>query len=68
MSTSSDGRAMRSRIAGIERVPAGEHLRVLVAAEELDRLLDRAGPLVLEGGGDHAPALAAACTARTMLW
>ena len=49
-------------------VPAGEQLRVLVTAEELDRLLDRPGPLVRERRGDHAPALAAASTARTMLW
>ncbi len=53
---------------GEERVAAGEHLRVLVAPEELDRLLDRPRPLVREGRGDHAPALAAASTARTMLW
>ena len=51
-----------------QRVAAGEQLRVLVAPEQLDRLLDRPGPFVLEGGGDHEPALAAACTARTMLW
>jgi hypothetical protein len=37
-------------------------------AEELDRLLDRPGAPVLERGGDHAPALAAASTALTMLW
>ena len=35
---------------------------------EIHRLIDGAGPLVLEGGGDHVPALAAAWTARTMLW
>ena len=51
-----------------QRVPAGEQLRVLVGAEELDRLLDRPRPVVLERGRDHAPALAAASTARTMLW
>ena len=49
---------------GNERVPARQELRVLVAAEQRDRLVDRPGPLVLEGGGDHAPALAAAWTAR----
>ena len=59
---------MRRRMRRDERVPAGEELRVLVAAEQLERLVDRTGPLVLEGGGDHAPALAAAWTARTMLW
>ena len=51
-----------------ERVAAGQELRVLVAAEQRDRLVDRAGALVLEGGRDHAPALAAAWTALTMLW
>ncbi len=51
-----------------QRVSACEQLRVVVAAEELDRLLDRPRPLVGERGGDHAPALAAASTARTMLW
>jgi hypothetical protein len=51
-----------------QRVPAGEHLRVAVAPEELDRLLDRPGSLVREGSRDHAPALAAASTASTMLW
>ncbi len=53
---------------GDQGVPAREQLRVLVAAEELDRLLDGPGPVVLESRGDHAPALAAASTARTMLW
>ncbi len=51
-----------------QRVAAGEELRVLVSAEQLDGLLDGAGAPVLEGGGDHAPASAAACTALTMLW
>ena len=51
-----------------QRVAAGEELRVLVAAEQLERLVDRAGAAVLERAGDHAPALAAACTAATMLW
>ena len=51
-----------------ERVPAGEELRVLVAAEQRDRLVDAPRALVLESGGDHVPARAAACTARTMLW
>jgi hypothetical protein len=53
---------------GDQRVPAGEELRILVTAEQFDRLLDRARPRILERGGDHAPALAAACTALTMLW
>ena len=48
-------------------VAAGQDLRVL-APEQLDRLVDRAGAGVVEGGGDHAPALAAACTALRMLW
>ena len=51
---------------GNEGVSAGEEPRVLVAAEEVDRLLHRLGPPVLERGGNHAPALAAASTARTM--
>src|SRR5262245_9215706 len=50
-----------------QRVPAGEELGLVVAAEQLDRLLDRPGPLVREGSRDHTPALAAASTARTML-
>src|SRR6476646_9000092 len=53
---------------GDERVPSREELRVAVPAEQCDRLVDRPRALVLEGGGDHAPALAAACTALTMLW
>ncbi len=48
-----------------QRVTAGEDLRVL-ATEQLDRLLDRGGARVVEGGGDHFIAPAAACTARTM--
>jgi hypothetical protein len=51
-----------------ERVPAGEQLRVLVASERLDRVVDGGGAVVLEGRRDHALALAAASTARTMLW
>ena len=51
-----------------ERMTAGEQLRILVTPEQLDRPVEGVGPLVLEGGGDHVPALAAACTARTMLW
>ena len=52
---------------GDQRLAAREQLRV-VAREQLDRVVDRPGALVLEGGGDHAPARAAACTASTMLW
>ena len=48
-------------------LPSGEQLRILVTAEELDRLVDRAGSRVRERSRDHAPALAAASTARTML-
>ena len=51
-----------------ERVPARQELRVLVATEQLECLVDRSGALVVEGRRDHAPALAAAWTARTMLW
>jgi hypothetical protein len=50
-----------------ERVPAGEQLRVLVASERLDRVVDGGRAVVLEGRRDHALALAAASTARTML-
>ena len=50
-----------------QRVAAGDQLGVL-APEQLDRLVDRAGARVLERGRDHAPALAAAWTALTMLW
>ena len=41
-------------------VAARQELRLFVAREQLDRLFDRLGPLVLEGCRDHAPALAAA--------
>ena len=51
-----------------QRVPAREQPRLVVPAEELESLVDRPRPLVLEGRRDHAPALAAAWTARTMLW
>ena len=51
-----------------QRVPARENPGVLVAAEELHGLFDRTGTGVLERCGDHVPALAAASTARTMLW
>ena len=53
---------------GNERVPAGEKLRVLVAAEQGNGLIDRLRPLVVEGRGNHEPARAAAWTAWTMLW
>src|SRR6478752_4933216 len=46
---------------------AGDQLGVL-APEELDRLVDRAGARVVEAGGDHEPAFAADWTALTMLW
>ena len=50
-----------------ERLSAGEDLRVL-AAQQLDRLVEGPRPLVLEPGGNHACAFAAASTALTMLW
>ena len=49
-------------------MPSREQLGVLVGPEELDRLVDRRGAPVLERRRDHAPARAAASTARTMLW
>jgi hypothetical protein len=54
-------------------MPTREELGVVaVLAEQRDRLVERVGPGVLEGGGDHeaAPAMSAepACTAATMLW
>ena len=49
-------------------MPSGEQLRVLVAPSSSIGVLDRGGAPVLERSGDHAPALAAASTARTMLW
>ncbi len=49
--------------------PAGEELGVVaVLGEGGERLVGRAGPHVLERGGDHRRASAAASTARTMLW
>ena len=54
MSTSFDGRAIRSFMRRHQRVPAGEHLRVAVArAEQLDALLDALGDLVVERCRDH---------------
>ncbi len=45
-----------------ERVPAREELRVRAGAEELDRVVDGLGELVVEGCGDHfAPP---SCSAR----
>ena len=41
---------------GDQRLPAGEHLRVL-AAQQLDRLVERSRPLVLEPRGNHASPL-----------
>ena len=49
-----------------QRVPAGQDRRVVAAAQELDRLVDRARRRVLERRRDHASA--AARTAWTMLW
>ena len=52
-STSSAGRAMRSFIAGKERMPAREELRVLALAEELDRMVGMLGEDVVERCRDH---------------
>jgi len=53
-----------------ERMPAGQQLGVVaVLGEERDGLVDRPGPDIVEGGGQHRPQLpVAARTARTMLW
>ena len=53
---------------GDQRMPSGQQLRVLVGPDELDRIVDRLRASVLERRRDHAPARAAASTARTMLW
>ena len=56
---------------GQQRVTAGEDLGfVAVLGERGERLVDRAGPHVVERGRDHCPPpdLAAASTAWTMLW
>ena len=72
MSTRTAGMASRSFISGSSEWPPGEHLGVVaVLGERGHRLLDRAGPHVLERRRDHAALLAAAGpvpTARTMLW
>src|SRR5439155_9733754 len=48
-----------------ERVAAGEHLRVLRAAERLHRLLDRRRSLVVEVERDHRrTSFAASCITR----
>src|SRR5262249_34108536 len=61
-----------------QRVPAGQELRLLTAGRQVQGVVHGGGPLVGEGHGDHQArlslaavawfSLAAASTARTMLW
>src|SRR5207249_3580592 len=44
-----------------QRMAASDDLRILVRTEELDRLLDRPRPRVLEGRRDHCPPPPLAC-------
>src|SRR5881409_4256516 len=47
-------------------MPAGQQLRVLVRAQERDRLVDRSRPRVVERRGDHAaPPLASRIARQT---
>ena len=51
--SSFDGRAMRSLSAGISECPPASSFASLVRAEQLDRMIDALGTLVVERCGDH---------------
>ena len=65
MSTSFDGRAIRSFSAGTSECPPASTFASGSAAEQLERVLDRLGHLVVERCGDHCLASSIARQTRS---